>query len=192
MGRRPKPQEGVQGGIKVNQAGLDRLSRAIRLLPEKAAGRRVMVGMKRAMRPVRDDARDAVESRSGALRKSIHVVNGKRSKEGNPYVVVRVNPKTSVQYSDGTGATITRVPKTYLHWIIDGVYKGVRTSATGFVIYDGETGRPLRVKKISHPGIDGVDIFGDAFKRNIQTVLATSFDAIEKSIDDWKRKNGIQ
>lgn len=191
MGRRPKRQEGVQGGIRVEEGGLKRLQEAIRWLPEKAAGRRVMVGMKRGMRPVRDDARDAVEPRSGALRKSIHVVNGKRAKEGNPYVVVRVNPKTSVQYKDPTGATITRTPKTYLHWIVDGIQKGTRTSDKGFIIYDGDTGRPIRVKKISHPGIDGVDIFGDAFKANQEKVLNTTFKEIERSIAQWKKKNGI-
>lgn len=181
----------VEGFIRVEPAGLERIQKAIKFLPEKAAGRRVLVGMKRGMRPVRDDARDAVEPRTGALAKSIHVVNGKRAKEGSPYVVVRVNPRTSVQAKDTTGATITRVPKTYLHWIVDGIPAHQKTSDTGFVIYDAASGRPLRVKKVKVSGFAGRDIFGEAFARNRAAVLSTTFAEIEKSIEQWKRKNGL-
>lgn len=181
----------VEGFIRVEPAGLERIQKAIKFLPEKAAGRRVMVGMKRGMRPVRDEARDAVEPRTGALRKSIHVVNGKRAKEGSPYVVVRVNPRTTVQAKDLTGNTIERTPKRYLHWIVDGIPSHTKTSETGFVVYDGASGRPLRVKKVTVAGFAGRDIFGDAFAKHRGAVLSTTFAEIEKSIQQWKRKNGL-
>lgn len=184
--------EGVQRQIYVNQRGLDEISKIIRDLPEKVAGRRVLVGMKRALKKPRDLARDAVEPVSGALRKSIHVVNGRRSREGNPYVVLRVNPRTKVQYQNPiTGEMITREPKNYLHWILGGVEAGPRKSERGFVVYDWESGQPMRIKTIQHPGYDGRDIFGDAWDKTLPIVLSTTFGEIQKSVKQYKRQKGL-
>lgn len=181
------------GEMKVDAKALKALSNSIKFMPEKVASRRLMVGMKRAMKPTLNAAKLASPMRSGALRKSYHVVNGRRAVDGSPYVVMRINPKASSGFTNEQGASLTAKPKSYFHIIADGMGpKSQKTNGKGFTFfaYD-EDYRPLKVRKRKHPGIDGEDYIGDAWQRTQTNVKNTMLGTIQKSVDQYKQKHGL-
>ena len=94
-------------GIRVDDARLRQLRKAIQTLPAAVAKRRVLVGFTRALKVTRDAAKMSVPTSSGALKKSLHVVRGRQATETSPYVVLRINPKTSVSYTNESGVGVT-------------------------------------------------------------------------------------
>lgn len=181
------------GEMKVDPTALKALRKAIRFMPEKVASRRIMVGMKRAMKPTKQAASNMAPDRSGALAKAFHVVNGRRAIDGSPYVVFRVNPKKSVSYTNEQGTSVAATPKTYFHHVAYGVGPSTRTTKRrgfSFFAYDDDY-RPMLVKKIKHPGVDGQDIIGDAWKQTAARVKSTMLSEIARSVDQYKQKHGI-
>ena len=181
------------GNMKVDKAALEALRKAIRFMPEKVASRRIMVGMKRAMKPTKRAAANMAPDRSGALAKAFHVVNGRRAIDGSPYVVFRVNPKKRLSYTNEQGTNVEAMPKEYFHHVTPGVKPGTReTKRSGFTFfaYDDD-GRPMRVKKIRHPGSEGRDIIGDSWKMTSAQVKANMLNEIRKSVDQYKQKHGL-
>jgi hypothetical protein len=182
-----------KSGIVIDEKRLKKLRKTIRTLPEKVAKRRVLVGLTRALKVTRDAAKADVPVVSGALRKSLHVVRGRRSTETSPYVVLRINPKTQVSYTDGTGMQVTRVPRTYYHVLAYGTKGGIKKTKKGgfaFNAYDDD-GRVIRVKKIDQPQLQGNDYIGDAWDRTKSQVRSQTLDFIIAAIEEHKRKNGI-
>ena len=181
------------GSMKVDKAALEALRKAIRFMPEKVASRRIMVGMKRAMKPTKRAAASMAPDRSGALSKAFHVVNGRRAIDGSPYVVFRVNPKKRVSYTTEQGTSVEAKPKDYFHHVTLGVGPSTRESKRGrftFFAYDDD-GRPMAVRKIKHPGSEGRDIIGDAWKMTAAAVKANMLNEIRKSVDQYKQKHGL-
>lgn len=182
-----------KSGIRIDQARLDKLRKSIRTLPDKVAKRRVLVGLTRAMKVTRDAAKMDVPTSSGALKKSLHVVAGKRSTPTSPYVVLRINPKTIVNFTTSDGVSVTRQPRTYYHVLAYGTKGGVKTTKKGgfsFHAYDDD-GRLIRVKKVDQPQLQGTDYIGDAWDRTKTRVQNEALDFIIDAIEEHKRKTGI-
>lgn len=181
------------GTMKVDAASVDRLRKSIRFLPEKVASRRIMVGMKRAMKPTKAMAASMAPKRSNTLAKAFHVVNGRRAIDGSPYVVFRVNPKKKVTYKNDEGASVEVKPKDYFHLVALGQGPKTRTTkGKGFTFhaYDGD-GRIMKVRKIQHPGTEGQDIIGDAWKSTSAVVRATMLAEIQKAVNEQRKKMGF-
>lgn len=183
----------AKSGIRIDQARLAKLRKSIRTLPEKVAKRRVLVGLTRALKVTRDAAKADVPTSSGALRKSLHVVGGKRSTPSSPYVVLRVNPKTIVSFTSSDGMQVTRQPRTYYHILAYGTKGGTKTtkkSGFSFHAYDDD-GRIISVKKVDQPQLQGNDYIGDAWDRTKARVQNEALDYIIDAIEEHKRKTGI-
>lgn len=177
--------------IRVDKQQLEALSKLIRNMPEKVAGRRLLVGMRRALNKTRDQARYYAPERTGTLRRALHVVKGKKSRPESPYVVLRVNPKKSQTITTEDGRTITRTPKDYFHWVTLGTGPGTRTAKRGgftFAAYD-EDGRFIRVKKITKGATQGVDLIGDAWKNTRAQVTSEVLGQMKQAVEEYLQKN---
>lgn len=180
--------------VRTDAESLKKLRALMEQLPQKVGGRRALVGMRRAMRTTLKEAKDDAPTRSGALKKSLHVVRGRRSKPESPYVVLRVNPKKEITYTTAEGHQVTARPTSYFHFVAYGVGPQVLTTkgrGFAFTAYD-EDGRPLVVRKVSRKGYAGQDLIGDAWNRTRDRVAAEVADEIRKSLEEFIKKNGAQ
>lgn len=190
---------------QVDEAGVKRIFSALDDLPLRLGDRSIMTAMKRAMKPTVERAKRNAPRRSGSLARAVHVVKGRQATQGSPYVMVRVNPKSQMiddkgkkvtkgrlKKSKGSLVTMVRTPGRYLHWTILGTRSGTRTTKkTGFVVYNSQ-GRPMRLKKISHPGFKGRDWLGDTWEATKQTAFNGFVPELQKRIAEVKREYGLR
>lgn len=189
---------------EVNKADVIRVRRALADLPLRLGDRAILTAMKRAMKPTVKKAQQNAPRRTGSLGRAVHVVKGKEAKPGSPYVVLRVNPKMQLiddkgkkvtkkrlKESKGSLQTQVRTPGRYLHWTILGTRGGTRTTTKkGFVVYNDQ-GRPMRVKKIKHPGTKGTNWIGEAWTQTRQLAVNGLLPAIDKRVQQVKYEYGL-
>ena len=182
--------------FKVDEQQLKRLTMMLREFPDDViAERRVIGGMKKAIKPMLKAAKNEVSFRGGAsidfggkaftnkssglTAKNLHVAKGRQSSIESPYVILRLKPKPG-----------DKNPRRYQHNVILGTRKGERKSTTGFVIY-GDDGRPRRLKRISHPGTDANPYIDQAWAQTRGRVVNGFVDSIAKDIKSFKRRNNM-
>jgi len=191
---------------QVDKASLKRVFSALDDLELKLGDRALMTAMKRAMKPTVMAARQNAPRRSGSLARAVHTVKGAQAKQGSPYVIVRVNPKSQLIES-GTGKKVTkrkiiqskgylqtsvRTPGKYLHWTLLGTRRGTRTTQKkGFVVYNSQ-GRPMRLKKIVHPGFSGRDWLQESWDKTRQVAVNGFLPELEKRINEVKYEYGLR
>jgi hypothetical protein len=191
---------------QVDKASLKRVFSALDDLELKLGDRALMTAMKRAMKPTVMAARQNAPRRSGSLARAVHTVKGAQAKQGSPYVIVRVNPKSQLIES-GTGKKVTkrkiiqskgylqtsvRTPGRYLHWSLLGTRRGTRTTQKkGFVVYNSQ-GRPMRLKKIVHPGFSGRDWLQESWDKTRQVAVNGFLPELEKRINEVKYEYGLR
>lgn len=180
--------------IRTDEKSLAELRKLVEQVGQKVGGRRALVGMRRAMKLTLNEARQDAPQRSGALKKALHVVKGRRSRPESPYVVLRVNPKKEVSYTAAGGVEVTARPASYFHFVAYGV--GPKTYTTNkagfsFTAYD-EDNRPLRVRKVSKGGYQGQDVIGDAWDATRARVAAQVAEEVRKSLQQFINKQGAK
>ena len=190
---------------QVDKASLQRVFSALDDLELKLGDRALMTAMKRALKPTVMEARQNAPRRSGSLARAVHTVKGAYATQGSPYVIVRVNPKSQIiddkgkkvtkarlKKSKGSLQTSVRTPGRYLHWTLMGTKGGTRTtSKKGFVVYNSQ-GRPMRVKKINHPGFQGRDWLKQSWDRTKTTAVNGFLPELDKRIQEVKYEYGIK
>jgi len=189
----------------VDKASVQRIFSALDDLELRMGDRALVTAMKRAMKPTVTAAKNNAPRRSGSLARSLHVIKGRESRQGSPYVIMRVNPKS--QIIDDRGRKVTkkmrieskgylktsvRTPARYLHWTLLGTRPGTRTTQkTGFVVYNDQ-GRPMRVKKIQHPGFRGQDWLQDSWDATKQIAFNGFLPELQKRVQEVKYQYGIR
>lgn len=171
--------------FKIDEKGLKRLTNMLRDFPDDViAERRVIGGMKKALKPMLKTARHEVTKRDGAASgttsKNLHIAKGRRSSIKSPYVVLRLKPKAG-----------DKNPRRYQHNLILGTQGGTRTSSKGFVIY-GDDGRPRRIKRIVHPGTKSNPYIDNAWMTTRSRVVNGFVDSVAKDIKNFKRRNNVK
>ena len=191
---------------QVDKASLKKVFSALDDLELKLGDRTLMTAMKRAVKPTVMAARKNAPRRSGSLARAVHTVKGAQAKQGSPYVIVRVNPKSQLIES-GSGKKVTkrrlkeskgdlrtsvRTPGRYLHWTLLGTRSGTRTTQKkGFVVFNSQ-GRPMRLKKIVHPGFSGRDWLQESWDSTRQIAVNGFLPELKKRIAEVKHEYGIR
>lgn len=189
----------------VDKEGVRRIFQALDDLEIRLGDRTIITAMKRAMQPTVREARQTAPQRTGSLARAVHVVKGKMAKQGSPYVIVRVNPKSQLiddkgkkvtkyrlKKSKGSIQTQVRTPGRYLHWTLIGTGAGTRTtSKTGFVVFNSQ-GRPMRLKKINHPGTKGRNWLQESWDRSKNIAFNGFVPELKKRIEEVKYQYGIK
>lgn len=189
----------------VDKEGVRKIFSALDDLELKLGDRALITAMKRAMKPSVAAAKSNAPRRSGSLARSLHVIKGKMSRQGSPYVIMRVNPKSQLIDSKGKKVTKKRIieskgylqtsvrtPGRYLHWTLIGTRSGTRTTQKkGFVVYNDQ-GRPMRVKKIQHPGFTGRDWIQDSWNQTRTLAFNGFLPELQKRVNEVKYQYGIK
>lgn len=189
----------------VDKAGVRKIFDALDDLELKLGDRTILTSMKRALKPTLTYARGHAPRRSGSLARALHVIKGREARQGSPYVILRVNPKSQLIDSKGKKVTKKRIieskgnlitsvktPGRYLHWTLLGTRSGTRTTKKkGFVVYNAQ-GRPMRVKKITHPGFEGRDWIQESWDATKSISFNNFLPELKKRIDEVKYEYGLR
>ena len=145
------------------------LLKLFKQLPDKFQERTVVSGLKKAAKPIQDEAKSILKQHkySGNLEHSIGTQIGK-IRSLRPYVVV--TPRKS------------RVFKGYhAHLVELGTKPGVRKTTGSFKI-TGADGRVHVIKQINHPGTKGIHFMKKASDRKGETTRGLIKESVAKAI----------
>ena len=172
----------IQVDFKVAPEDLQKIQKLINRLPDEAVGAKTASAYRSALGPARDDIRDILRRGTGTLAKSYRIEKGRKSRDGNVYMVLRSNPRTrldtSVDVPTESGVysfRLIRQPLFYNHLVQGGTSPGTRSVRAGlsrngrrarrFNILS-DSGEVLQTKSIRHPGTDALPAVENSWKHN--------------------------
>lgn len=194
----------IEVDFKVDPEDLAKIEKLINRLPDELVGLKTLGAYKSALRPSLNEVRDTLRRGTGTLAKSYRIEKGKKSKDGNVYVVVRSNPRarldTQVQVPTDSGVysyRVIRQPVYYNHLIQGGTSPGTRTvrstlSRTGgrarrFNVLT-DSGQVFQMKQIRHPGSDAIPAVENSWKSNSDEAYRRVIDYLIGQIEKLFRR----